>query len=105
MGDVCPMFRPGFEPSEPAPPLPDDLVGEAVELFQPHYREPLTRDDGKAIVRNLTDVLLLLSEWKREDAPPEPDPTPTPLATEASGMAPAAPARRPKRRKFPAETP
>lgn len=96
------MLSPGFDPSEPPrDPLPDDLVAEAMALFQPHYREPLTRDDGKAIVRNLTDVLLLLSEWKREDAPPAPEPTP--LATEASGMSPAAPVRRPKRRKFPAE--
>lgn len=100
------MFSTGFDPEESTPaPLPDDLVAEAMVAFQPHYREPLTRDDGKAIVRNLTDVLLLLSEWKREDAPPAPDPTPTPLATEAAGMVPAAPVRRQKRRKFPAETP
>lgn len=97
------MFRSDSDPAAPAAEPPDDLVGEAITVFQSHYREPLTRDDGKEIVRNLGDVLLLLAEWKRQDAPPASDPSPP--ATEPAGPLPVARVRRPKRRKFPAETP
>lgn len=95
--------------SGPAPTLPPneppsrDLAAEAVELFQPHYEEQLTYDDGKEIVRNVVDVLTLLSEWKRDATPREPAPAPN--VTADVGMAPAKPIRRPRGRKFPAEVP
>ena len=95
--------------SEPATfdatPEPPDrgLAAEAVEVFQPHYCERLTPDDGKAIVRNLVDVLSLLSDWKREATPRAADPAPDVAAS--PGISPTQPTRRPRGRKFPAENP
>lgn len=97
------MLRSGFTPYEPSVPAPaEDLVGEVIAAFQPYYPDPISRDRGTAMKRNLADVLLMLSEWKREDdvAAAAPDPLPP------EPPAPAPPRHyRPKRRKFPAETP
>lgn len=98
------MRRSGPAPTQPpsdAPPR--DLAAEAVELFQPHYAEQLSYDDGKAITRNFVDVLTMLADWKREATPRAPDPAPD-VATNA-GTSPAKPPRRPRGRKFPAEVP
>lgn len=98
------MKRSGMNLGELPDDPPDDVVGEVIAAFQPYAREPIGRDRGRAMTRNLGSVLMLLAEWRRDDqaasaapAPspsPEPDPAPT-----------APPVRRPKRRKFPAETP
>jgi hypothetical protein len=98
------MRRSESVPFDATPAPPDrDLAAEAVEVFQPHYPERLTPDDGKAIVRNLVDVLSLLSEWKREATPRTADPAPDVAAS--PGISPTTPARRPRGRKFPAEIP
>ncbi|MFN7144984.1 MAG: hypothetical protein ACK4YP_14500 [Myxococcota bacterium] len=87
----------------PAPAGTEDLAAEAVRTFQPFYDQPLTPQDGRAIVRNMTDVLLLLAEWKRDATPPAPAPAPAPLPPADPPMA-AKPARKRRTRKFPAET-
>ena len=76
---------------------------EAIRVFQPYYPEPLGLEGGADIKRNLGDVLLLLADWKRQDAAPSPDPAP--IATEPPGIRPVVPQRRPKRRKFAPEIP
>lgn len=98
------MLRLGPDPvAPPAPSLPDDLVGEVIAAFQPYYPDPISRERGRAMTRNLGDVLLMLDGWKREDEaaaagpnaiPPEPTAVPAPPRQ-----------YRPKRRKFPAEVP
>lgn len=103
-GDVACMPTSGFNLADPhVADASDDLVSEAIRVFQPYYPEPLGREGGAEIKRNLGDVLLLLAGWRDQDAPPSADPAP--IATEPPGIRPAAPPRRPKRRKFPAEIP
>lgn len=92
----------GLFDDPPAAASVDDLVDEAIAEFQPYTREPIARERGQNMVRNLGDVLNMLADWKREDEPPPPPPAP--LAVEPPEI-PSAQARRRKPRKFPAETP
>ena len=98
------MLRSEPPPTDPPEP-PGDLAADAVEVFQPHYAEPLTLDDGHAITRNLGDVLSLLREWREEARPLEEVPAPAPDVAAQPEMVSGKAPRRPRGRKFPAEIP
>ncbi|MDP2309921.1 MAG: hypothetical protein Q8P18_28140 [Pseudomonadota bacterium] len=90
----------------PAAASLDDLVDEAIAEFQPYYDEPISRERGRNMVRNLADVFLMLSAWKREDEAEAAaaSPAPAPACLPPEPVTPP-PTRRRKPRKFPAETP
>lgn len=83
---------------------PEDLVAELIAALQPFDPNPITRDRGKAMERNLGDVLVMLSDWRREDAAASAVACPPLPSIEPPSAPPVPPKRRPKRRKFPAET-
>ncbi len=57
-------FRHTHAGSLKAPDAQDDLIDEAVALWQSHADRPLTREDGREIVENLTGFFGLLEEWR-----------------------------------------
>lgn len=43
----------------------DELIDEALAVFQPRTSRTLTREDGRQIVHNLSGYFQTLLEWKR----------------------------------------
>lgn len=80
----------------------DAHATEAIKTFQPHYKEALTEADGRAIARNLGEVLGLLAEWRNEAAAKTGAPALAPIARPSPAKAPPAlPTRRKRTRRFP----
>ena len=47
-------------------PIDDEFLNYTVEVFQPHTRRRLTREDAREIHHNLTGFFQVLLEWRRE---------------------------------------
>lgn len=99
------MSRSEPPPSEPID-TPQALAALAVDVFQPHYAEPLSLAEGGSMQRNVADVLSLLAEWRSERPVVAEAPAPAPdVAAPPEVVSEKAPRRRPRGRKFPAEIP
>ena len=48
-------------------PLDENFLDYTVEVFQPRCEQPLTHDDAREIVRNLTGFFRVLMEWDRKE--------------------------------------
>lgn len=46
----------------------DELIDEALAVFQPRTTRPLSREDGRQIVHNLSGFFRVLLTWKRAQA-------------------------------------
>ena len=46
-------------------PIDDEFLDYTVEVFQPHTRRTLTREDAREIHQNLTGFFGVLLEWRR----------------------------------------
>lgn len=44
-----------------------DFIKETIEVWQPHSHAPLTTEDAKAIIRNVTAFIMLLDEWEKTE--------------------------------------
>jgi hypothetical protein len=90
------------------PPFADaagDLAMLAIEVFQPHYDEPLSLDQGHGMTRSVTDVLSLLSEWRADTRAVEEVQAPEQEVAAPPEMVSGKRPRRPRGRKFPPEMP
>lgn len=52
--------------ARPEKPIDDEFLDHTVEVFQPHTRRRLTREDAREIHHNLTGFFQVLLEWRRE---------------------------------------
>jgi len=44
----------------------DKLLNKTIEVWQPYYEEPLTREDAREIIENLCGFLTILTEIQGE---------------------------------------
>ena len=46
--------------------ISDEFLDETIRLWQPYYKEPLTREDAREIIQNFVGFFEVLMEWDRE---------------------------------------
>lgn len=51
---------------EPINPDQGDLIDRTIEIWRPRVGRPLTREDARQIVENVTGFFAILLEWDRE---------------------------------------
>ena len=47
----------------------DDLIDRTLETWQPRVDHPLSRDDARQIIENVSGFFSTLAEWAKADAP------------------------------------
>ena len=45
----------------------DDLINRTIAVWQDQAKRPLTREDGREIIENMTGFFRLLQEWDRAE--------------------------------------
>lgn len=50
-------------PQEP----PEDILDQTLRVWQPYAKEPLSREDAREIVANVTGFFRVLRAWAEED--------------------------------------
>ena len=48
--------------------IDDDLVDRTLETWQPRVDHPLSRDDARQIIENVSGFFSILAEWAKADA-------------------------------------
>jgi hypothetical protein len=46
----------------------DDLIDRTLETWQPRVDLPLSRDDARQIIENVSGFFFILAEWAKADA-------------------------------------
>jgi hypothetical protein len=44
-----------------------EFLEKTIQVWQPHYKEPLTLQDAQEIIDNVYNVYSLLDKWDRRD--------------------------------------
>jgi len=52
---------------------PQEVVEDTIEFWQPRTSRPLTHEDGRQAVENVTGFFATLERWAEHGSPPEPD--------------------------------
>ena len=47
--------------------ISDEFLDKTIKMFQPHYKEQLTREDAREIIENMVGFFEVLLEWDREE--------------------------------------
>jgi hypothetical protein len=56
----------------PRQPFPsDELLDETIRVWQPSYRQPLTREDAREIIYSVTSYVRMLMRWRQGKAQTE----------------------------------
>ena len=48
--------------------IDDDLIDRTLETWQPRVDHPLSRDDARQIIENVSGFFSILAEWAKADA-------------------------------------
>lgn len=48
--------------------IDDDLIDRTLETWQPRIDHPLSRDDARQIIENVSGFFSILAEWAKADA-------------------------------------
>ncbi len=79
-----PTFRRAYSGSQKTAAGVDNLIDEAVSIWQNHTDKQLTHEDGRQIVENLTGFFGILQEWRFAEQVAEIKKTKKKAAPEAS---------------------
>lgn len=48
--------------------ITDEFLDKTIKVWQPHYKEPLTREDARQIIETTYSVIKMLLKWRADDA-------------------------------------
>jgi len=61
----------------------DELIKKTIKMWQPYSKEPLTREDAREIIQNVTGFFDILARWDREQKEREKNPKAEPQSDPA----------------------
>ncbi|MGO3933071.1 hypothetical protein NP284_32765 [Rhodopseudomonas pseudopalustris] len=68
--------------------VPTPFLDKTIAFWQPYYGRPLSREDAREIIHNVSGFFAVLAEWEKSERVFPKDETASPVKTQASQLCP-----------------